>query len=115
MALKIRLRQQGCNNRTVYRLVVMDVRRPRDGKYVESVGWYNPYGNQLDQTICLDTDRVQYWLAKGAQLSDSAKALVHKVAPNVVREINSKAIAQRIKKAAKRKAARNHAQSAAAK
>ncbi len=43
MALKIRLRQQGRNNRPFYRLVVTDVRSPRDGKYVEMLGWYNPF------------------------------------------------------------------------
>ena len=43
MALKIRLRQQGRNNRPFYRLVVTDARSPRDGKYVEALGWYNPF------------------------------------------------------------------------
>ena len=49
MALKIRLRQQGRKNRPFYRMVVTDVRAPRDGKYCEALGWYNPFETELDK------------------------------------------------------------------
>ncbi len=46
MVLKIRLRQQGRTNRQTYRLVVTDIRNPRDGKYLEMIGWYNPFSQK---------------------------------------------------------------------
>ncbi len=70
MALKIRLRQQGRNNRQVYRVVVSDVRSPRDGKYVESLGWYNPFESELDKSVSVKADRIQHWLDTGALLSE---------------------------------------------
>jgi len=104
MALKIRLRQQGRNNRQFYRVVVADSRSPRDGKYVESVGWYNPYESELDKNLSLKTDRIQHWLGLGAQLTESVVALVEKVAPHVVRDQTKKEVAHRAKAATKRKA-----------
>jgi small subunit ribosomal protein S16 len=83
MALKIRLRQQGCNNRQTYRVVVADARIRRDGKYVEKLGWYLPY---LTENNCsIDADRMAYWLQKGAEMSDQVKALTRKVAPEVLK------------------------------
>lgn len=104
MALKIRLRQQGRNNRPFYRVVVADSRSPRDGKYVESVGWYNPFETELDKTMLLKSDRIQHWLGLGAQLSDCVTALLEKVAPHIVRDQTKKEVAHRAKAAAKRKA-----------
>ena len=60
MALKIRLRQQGRNNRPFYRLVVANCRSPRDGKYVEALGWYNPFEQELDKSVSIKPDRIQY-------------------------------------------------------
>ena len=62
MGLKIRLRQQGRNNRPFYRLVVADCRSPRDGKYVEALGWYNPFEQELDKSVSIKPERIQYWL-----------------------------------------------------
>ncbi|MBA3816716.1 MAG: 30S ribosomal protein S16 [Parachlamydiaceae bacterium] len=104
MALKIRLRQQGRTNRPFYRLVLTDVRAPRDGKYIEALGWYNPFEAELDKSIFLDAARVQHWLSMGAQFSDSAESLVAKVAPSVVNANIAKDVASRAKAAAKRKA-----------
>lgn len=104
MALKIRLRQQGCNNRAFYRLVVTDVRSPRDGKYVEALGWYNPLVAELDKGLSFKTDRIQHWLNLGAQLTEKARTLVAKVAPNMLQAQQQKEIAHRAKKVAKRKA-----------
>jgi len=104
MALKIRLRQQGRTNRTTYRLVVTDSRSPRDGKYVEMVGWYAPFETTPENTLLIKSDRIQHWLDQGAQLTDKAKALVAKVAPAIVKGQTQREVAARAKTRAKRKA-----------
>lgn len=104
MALKIRLRQQGRNNRPFYRLVLTDVRAPRDGKYLEALGWYNPFEAELDKGLSMDAVRIQHWLNLGAEISDNAKALVAKVAPSVIRVQKEKVLAHKAKRMAKRKA-----------
>lgn len=104
MALKIRLRQQGRNNRPFYRLVLTDVRAPRDGKYLEALGWYNPFEAEQDKNLSIDAARVQHWLNLGAEISDNAEALIAKVAPSVIRAKTEKALALKAKAAAKRKA-----------
>lgn len=104
MALKIRLRQQGRNNRPFYRLVLTDTRSPRDGKYIEALGWYNPFEEELDKSIFMDAERVQHWLNIGAQLSERAESLVTKVAPTIVRAKGAKELALKAKAATKRKA-----------
>lgn len=104
MALKIRLRQQGRNNRPFYRLVLTDVRAPRDGKYLEALGWYNPFEAEQDKNLSLDATRIQHWLNLGAEISDSAEALLAKVAPSVIRTQKEKVLALKAKNAAKRKA-----------
>lgn len=103
MALKIRLRPQGRNNRAFYRVVVTDSRRPSDGKYVESVGWYDPMATE-EKSLCLNAERVRYWLNLGAQLTDKTESLVARVAPDVIREQTAKVIAKREKARVKRKA-----------
>ena len=84
MALVIRLRKQGRRNRQCFRLVVADKRSPRDGKYVEMLGVYDPFAK--DQTVTLKEDRVAHWLGLGAQISEKAKALVKSVAPQVLKK-----------------------------
>ncbi len=101
MALKIRLRQQGRANRQTYRLVVTDIRNPRDGKYLEMLGWYNPLNTTGDSVI--DAQRINYWIGLGAQLTPNAQALIARVAPDIMKEIRSKEHAGRVKKAAKRR------------
>ncbi len=103
MALKIRLRQQGRTNRPFFRLVVADARSPRDGKYVEALGWYNPIETQDDKRLCIKEDRIQHWLDLGAQLSDNAASIIKGTAPNIVKQITVKEVERRAKVAAKRK------------
>ncbi len=91
MALVIRLRQQGRTNRKCFRLVVADKRSPRDGKYVEKLGWYDPF-LQKEVNYVIDAPRVQYWLSKGAEISERARALVAKVAPEVIRVLGQKKV-----------------------
>jgi small subunit ribosomal protein S16 len=104
MTVKIRLRQQGRTNRQTYRFVVTDIRAPRDGKYLEMVGWYNPFS--ADNNCMVDADRIRFWLGQGAQLSPCAEALLVKVAPSVVQELRAQRQAKRVKETAKRRALR---------
>lgn len=94
--LIIRLRQQGANSRQSFRLVVTDERRPRDGKYIEMLGWYNPFADQT-KNMQIDVPRLQYWLGVGAAISDRAKALVKRFAPEVVQGLSVKKEAKRTK------------------
>lgn len=103
MALKIRLRQQGRTNRAFYRLVVTDSRSPRDGKYVEALGWYNPIEAD-DKKLSIKTDRVQHWLSVGAQLTENVESLIRNTAPEIIQGQVEKELAQRARVAAKRKA-----------
>lgn len=88
MALKIRLRQQGCKNGQTYRVVIADAKTRRDGKYVEKLGWYLPL---LQENNCsIDGERVSHWLDLGAQMSDQVKSLVEKNAPEVMVKFREK-------------------------
>lgn len=111
MALKIRLRQQGRNNRPFYRIVVMDVREPRDGKYLEMVGWYNPF--EKEQTTLVKGERVGHWLNLGAEMSESVAVLVEKEAPEVMASYRQKRLAHQAKVTAKKRAARRKRREAA--
>ena len=71
MAIAIRLSRGGAKKRPYYRIVVSDTRSPRDGKYLEQVGTYNPVLAKDDPArITLNEDRVRYWLGVGAQPTD---------------------------------------------
>jgi small subunit ribosomal protein S16 len=108
MALVIRMRQQGANSRQRFRVVITDIRSPRDGKYIEKLGWYNPFGAE-GKNYQLDLPRIQFWIDQGAQISDRVKSLVKKLAPEVVQQMTAKKVAKtekaRVKKAAKKKEA----------
>ena len=69
MSLKIRLRQQGRRNHLTYRLVLADSRSPRDGKYIEMLGSYDPKMDG-DKQLSVQADRIQYWVDNGAELSE---------------------------------------------
>ncbi len=74
MATKIRLQRQGRKRRPMFHIVVADSRAPRDGKYIERLGLYNPNTNPA--TIDLNFERSLYWMQVGAQPSDTAKAIL---------------------------------------
>jgi small subunit ribosomal protein S16 len=76
MAVKIRLSRHGRKKQPFYRIVVQDSEAPRDGKFLEIVGTYNPMNEPNDVEIKLD--KVQYWLDKGAKPSDTVKSLLLK-------------------------------------
>lgn len=111
MALKIRLRQQGRTNRSTYRLVVTDVHYPRDGRYVEALGWYNPIESEPEKNLSIDTERLQFWMDRGAQCSETVVALIAKAAPDILRQQTEKVLAKRAKLREKRKASRKAAAS----
>ena len=74
--VKIRLRRTGCNNNASFRVVATDERSPRDGKFLEILGWYDP--KREGENSKLDMDRVVYWQSKGAQLSETVASMVRK-------------------------------------
>ena len=74
MAVKIRLARHGAKKRPFYRIVVADGRMPRDGRYIELVGRYNPLTNP--KTIDIDLEKVDAWLAKGAQPTNAVSHLI---------------------------------------
>jgi small subunit ribosomal protein S16 len=76
MAVKIRLRRVGRKKSPMYRIVVADSKSPRDGKFIEIVGQYQPRTG--DKAINLDADRIHHWLNVGAQPTDTVRSLLRK-------------------------------------
>jgi small subunit ribosomal protein S16 len=76
MAVSIRLRREGAKNSPYYRVVVADSRSPRDGKFIEILGTYDP--KQTGQNSSFDVERAEYWISKGAQPSDTVRSLIKK-------------------------------------
>ncbi len=74
--VKIRLSRSGAKGRPFYHVVVADQRSKRDGRNIENVGYYNPVAAGKDRRMELDIERVNAWVAKGAQMSDKVAALV---------------------------------------
>ena len=104
MALKIRLRKQGRHNRPCFRLVVTEAGCPRDGKYIEMLGWYDPHGTVEANSLSVKSDRVMHWIDQGAQISDCVHDLMKKAAPQVVETLRQRALVKREKLRAKRRA-----------
>jgi len=76
MAVKIRLRRMGSRNAAFYRVIVQDARYAPTGRFIETLGWYDP--KQEGNNFSLNLDRVDYWLGNGAQPSDTVNSLVSK-------------------------------------
>src|SRR6266516_4011175 len=76
MAVAIRLRREGALNRPYFKVVVTDKRSPRDGKFIEIVGTYDP--KKAGQNSTLKLDRIEHWISKGAQPSDTVRSLIKK-------------------------------------
>lgn len=77
MAVKIRLKRFGTKNRDQWRIVVAEAKMPRDGRFIEEIGHYDPL--PAKEVIVVKSDRLKYWVAKGAQVSPSVKSLVKRV------------------------------------
>ncbi|MCQ2440562.1 MAG: 30S ribosomal protein S16 [Clostridia bacterium] len=76
MAVKIRLRRMGAKKAPYYRVVVADSRYPRDGRFIEEIGHYDPTKNPADVEI--DAEKAKKWISNGAQPTDTVKALLKK-------------------------------------
>ena len=76
MAVKIRLKRLGSKKNPFYRVVVADERSPRDGRFIEEIGYYNPLTNPVD--IKIDAEKATKWLGNGAQPTDTVRALLKK-------------------------------------
>jgi len=74
MAVKIRLRRMGAKKAPFYRIVVADSRSPRDGKFIEEIGYYNPLTEPVE--VKVDEEKVNKWLSNGAQPTETVKRLL---------------------------------------
>lgn len=90
MPVKLRLRRMGKKKQPVYKVVAADSRSPRDGKFLEDVGLYNPLTKP--HTVDLKEDRVYYWLDKGAQPTDTVKSLLKQKGITLKRELKRKGL-----------------------
>ncbi len=78
--VKIRLSRGGAKGRPFYHIVVADERKARDGRRIERVGFYNPVASGKDVRLQLDTEKVQAWVSKGAQMTDKVRLLMKEAA-----------------------------------
>ena len=76
MAVKIRLRRMGAKKNPFYRIVVADSRYPRDGRFIEEIGYYDPTKNP--SVVSIDADKAKQWLSNGAQPTDTVRELLKK-------------------------------------
>ncbi|MBR7081160.1 MAG: 30S ribosomal protein S16 [Oscillospiraceae bacterium] len=78
--VKIRLRRMGAKKNPYYRIVVADSKFPRDGRFIEEIGTYDPLASPSE--IKLDVERANYWIKNGAQPTDTVRALIKKASAN---------------------------------
>ncbi len=76
MAVKIRLRRMGAKKAPFYRVIVADSRSPRDGRFIEEIGYYNPISEPVE--VKIDADKAKTWIKNGAQPTETVKALLKK-------------------------------------
>lgn len=75
MSVKLRLTRTGARNSASYRVVAADMRSPRDGRFIETLGWYDPK-LKGDENYKLKMERVDHWTSEGAEVSDTVRSLV---------------------------------------
>lgn len=92
MAVKLRLRRMGKKKQPIYKIVAADSRSPRDGKFLEAVGLYNPLTNP--HTVDLKVDRIEYWLDNGAQPTLTVKSLLRQKGITLERELKRRGFAE---------------------
>ena len=96
--VKLRMRRTGCTNHATYRIVAADARSPRDGKFLEILGWYD---TQIkENNFNLDLERVDYWMSKGAKPSTTVASLIRRAKNPAIKPHH----AVKSKKAAEKKA-----------
>ena len=76
MAVKMRLRRLGAKKAPFYRVIVADSRSPRDGRFIEEIGYYNPLTNPAE--IKIDSEKAKKWISNGAQPTETVKSLLKK-------------------------------------
>ena len=76
MAVKIRLRRMGAKKAPFYRVIIADSRSPRDGRFIEEIGYYNPMTNPAE--IKIDAEKAKKWIGNGAQPTETVKSLLKK-------------------------------------
>jgi small subunit ribosomal protein S16 len=91
MAVKIRMKRVGAKNAPVFRIVVADGRSPRDGKFIEELGTYQPLKKGNNFTVNLE--RAKYWLSKGAQPSETVASFIKKASRAVATTVGAGAAA----------------------
>jgi len=74
--VKIRLARTGANKRPFYHIVAADSRKPRDGRYLERLGFFNPIATGKEERVRIDIERLTYWIDNGAQLTERVAELV---------------------------------------
>ena len=101
----IRLSRAGAKKRPYYHITVTDSRKPRDGRFIERVGFFNPIAQGKDVRLSIDHERVDYWVGTGATLSERVESLIKesKLTPEGLVEIQEKKEQLRLKKLAKKK------------
>ena len=114
MALKIRLARAGSKKRPYYHIVVADVRSPRDGRFIEALGSWNPLLAKEEERVKLDTDRVKHWLGHGALPTDRVLRFLDQAGLAKRDARNNPEKAKPCKKAQEREAAIKKAQEDAA-
>jgi len=90
LAVKLRLRRMGKKKQPIYKMVAADSRSPRDGKFLEAVGFYNPLTNP--HTLDLKEDRIMYWLNVGAQPTHTVKSLLRQKGITLKKELLTKGL-----------------------
>ena len=92
MAVKLRLRRMGKKNQPIYKIVAADARSPRDGKFLEAVGIYNPLTKP--HTVDIKEERVNYWLDHGAQPTDTVNSLLRQKGINLLRDLKKRGLSE---------------------
>lgn len=82
MAVRIRMKKMGRAHRPFFRVCAIDQRKPRDGRVIEELGYYDPMCPETDARAVLKAERIDYWVSVGAQASDKVKTLVKKYGTN---------------------------------
>ena len=101
----IRLSRAGAKKRPYYHITVTDSRKPRDGRFIERVGFFNPIAQGKDIRLSIDHERVNYWVGTGATLSERVESLIKesKLSPEEILKVEEKKEQLRLKKLAKKK------------
>lgn len=111
MAVKIRMKRLGAKKRPFYRIVVADERAPRDGRFIEEIGYYNPISEP--KVFKIDSERVDYWISVGAQPTKTVARLLKTDFEDLAKKVEAKKAAEeekRAKEAEERRIAREKAE-----